>query len=336
MAPIKATVFRGGNKDGKVRQASETYDPKPDELVMRIVASGLCYTDHEYLGQDQVLGHEPVGIVEEVGSQCSRFKVGDRVGFGYNHGACLHCNECLSGNEYYCLERKMFGIDDLDRGSFASHCVIKEAFCFSIPENLTDEEAAPLNCAGVTVFGGLVKSGVKPWSRVGVVGQGGLGHLAIQFAHKMGCEVHVFSRTDNKKDEALKLGADYFHATKETSLKDLAKSIKLDILLVTISGQADWAGYFNLMAPLGKVCPLGISFDNMEHPYMTMLTQGIEVIGSVGGTRYVHEKMLEFAARNDVKPMVELLPMTEAGINEGFERLAKGDVRYRFVLKPSK
>lgn len=228
------TVFKG-SKDGSIRKSTTN---KPDQLTgdqvfLRITASGLCGTDEHYRAQDMVLGHEGAGVVEAVGPAVRKLKVGDRVGWGYQHDSCGECEYCLTGRETFCQERAMYGYADFDQGSFASHAVWKEAFLFKIPDSISDEDAAPLMCGGATVFNALRMYDIQPTSRVGIIGVGGLGHLAIQFASKMGCEVVVLSGTESKKEEAMKLGAHEFIAMKGKKDLDLGK--KLNCLLVTTS-----------------------------------------------------------------------------------------------------
>jgi D-arabinose 1-dehydrogenase-like Zn-dependent alcohol dehydrogenase len=227
------TVYKG-SKEGKIVKAQTTRgDLQDDQVLIKITASGLCGTDEHYAHADMALGHEGAGVVEELGPNVKDLKKGDRVGWGYEHNSCGRCDQCLTGRETYCAKREMYGDANLDQGSFASHAVWREAFVFRIPDELTDSEAAPLMCGGATVFNALYTYGVKPTDRVGVIGVGGLGHLAIQYASKMGCDVVVLSGTDSKKDEAMKLGANEFVSTKGKS--ELSVSRPIDALLVTTS-----------------------------------------------------------------------------------------------------
>ncbi len=155
-----------------------------------------------------VLGHEGVGVVVEVGPQVQYLKKGQRVGWGYQHDSCGHCSECLSGQEVFCSKRAMYGDNNRDQGSFATHAVWREAFLFEIPDEISSENAAPLQCGGATVFTAL--SNASPSETVGIMGVGGLGHLAIQFAAKMGRRVVVISGSDRKREQAMKLGAHKF------------------------------------------------------------------------------------------------------------------------------
>lgn len=229
------TVFKG-SKDGKIVKSQTTRpDLKNDEVLVKITASGLCGTDEHYRHADMGLGHEGAGVVQELGPTVKGLKKGDRVGWGYQHDSCGHCEWCLTGRETFCEQRAMYGYADLDQGSFGSHAVWREAFLFKIPDGITDQEAAPLMCGGATVFNALKMYNIQPTDRVGVMGVGGLGHLAIQFASKMGCDVIVFSGTESKKDEAIKLGATEFVAMKGRTELNIGR--KLDALLVTTSVQ---------------------------------------------------------------------------------------------------
>lgn len=228
------TVFKG-SKDGKIveTQTKKSDKLEGDHVYMRVTASGLCGTDLHYKTTDMGLGHEGVGVVEEVGPEVRSLKKGDRVGWSYNHDSCGECMQCMIGKEILCAKRAMYGYADLDQGSMASHAVWREKFLFRIPDEISDADAAPLMCGGATVFGALYGHGVEPLHRVGIIGVGGLGHLAIQFAAAMGCEVVVLSGTDSKKEQAMKLGANEFYAMKGKDKLDIGRP--LDHLVVTTS-----------------------------------------------------------------------------------------------------
>lgn len=275
-----------------------------------------------------VLGHEGVGIVEAVGPDVKYLKKGDRVGWGYEHDSCGHCNECLTGNEVFCPERALYGYANLDQGSFASHAIWREAFLFPTPDSIADEHAAPLQCGGATTFSAL--QGIKSTDVVAVMGVGGLGHLAIQFAAKMGCRVVVLSSSDRKRDEAFKLGAHEFIVTKDA--KELKVSRSINRLLVTAAAQPNWELILPIMAPRSTIYPLTVSFQNLEIPYMPFLVAGINIQGNLVANRSTHKQMLEFAAFHDIRPVVQTFPLTEAGIAEAMDKLDKGQVNYRAVL----
>ncbi|KAF7958019.1 hypothetical protein EAE96_003586 [Botrytis aclada] len=323
------TVFKG-RADGTPIKSTTTKpeELKGDSVLVKITASGVCGTDLHYKGADMVLGHEGVGIVESVGPDAKYLKKGDRVGWGYEHDSCGHCNECLTGNEVFCPERALYGYANLDQGSFASHAIWREAFLFPTPASIPDEYAAPLQCGGATTFSAL--QGIKSTDVVAVMGVGGLGHLAIQFAAKMGCRVVVLSSSDKKKDEATKLGAHEFIATKD--VKELKVSRPINRLLVTTAAQPNWELILPIMAPRSTIYPLTVSFQNLEIPYMPFLVAGINIQGNLVANRSAHKQMLDFAAFHDIKPIVQTFPMTEAGIADAMDKLDKGQVYYRAVL----
>lgn len=327
------TVFKG-EASGGIKKETTT---KPDELTgdqvfIKVTASGLCGTDLHYRHKDMALGHEGIGIVEKTGPLCKVLKTGDRVGWGYNHNFCGHCEQCLTGNDVYCAERALYGTADLDQGSFSSHAVWREVALFKLPDNLSDEDAAPLQCAGATVFSALQTIPTLPSETVGIMGVGGLGHLAIQFANKMGCRVVVLSGSDSKKDEAARLGAHEFIATK--GKKELSVSRRIDRLLVTTSAQPNWEQLIPILAPRASIYPLSVDAGNFEIPYMPMLLTGLTVQGSLVATRLVHERMLAFAALHQIKPVLQSFDMTEEGILDAMEKLEQGKVHFRAVLKP--
>jgi len=323
------TVYKG-SKEGKIiKSVTHKDDLAPNEVLIKVTHSGLCGTDAHHRHQDIVLGHEGVGIVQEIGKDVKSFKVGDRGGWGYEHDSCGRCEQCLTGQEVFCPERHLYGYSDFDQGSFATHAVWKETFLFQIPEEVESANAAPLMCAGATVFNTLHSYGVEATHRVGVVGVGGLGHLAIQFAAKMGCEVVVFSGTNSKEGEARKLGAREFVAMKGV---DKLKIKPVNHLVVTTSAQPDWKLYLSAMAPGGTIFPLGVSDGNISIPYMPMIAQGLRIQGVLVAPRNVCNKMLQFAAFHGINPIIQTFPLNVEGIEEAMEKLEKGQLRYRAVL----
>ena len=326
------TVYKGSEKGEVVESKTSKPELQPTEVLVKVTHSGLCGTDVHYKGIDMGLGHEGVGTVEEVGSAVKLFKKGDRAGWGYNHDSCGACKQCLTGNDIYCPDRKLYGAADLDQGSMASHAVWKESFLFKIPDAMTSEDAAPLQCGGITVYSALMENPIKPGDRVGVIGVGGLGHLAIQFASKMGCEVVVFSGTNTKEIEAKKLGAKEFYPTKGAKELKLEGGKGIDRLLVTASVQVDWSLYLPIMNPRGIIYPLSVSDDDFKIPYMPLLAGGIRIQGSVVGSKQLHHDMLEFAAAQDIRPVNQTFPLTKEGIDEAFKTLEDGKMRYRGVL----
>ncbi|KAJ4299133.1 hypothetical protein N0V90_004377 [Kalmusia sp. IMI 367209] len=326
------TVYKGSESGKIVKGHTTRPDLKGDEVLVKVNASGVCGTDEHYKHVDMGLGHEGAGVVEAVGPTVSSLKKGDRVGWGYAHDSCGHCEWCLTGKEQYCPDRKMYGDSDLDQGSFASHGVWREAFLFKIPDALSDFDAAPLMCGGATVFNALKGNGIQSTDRVGIMGVGGLGHLAIQFASKMGCDVVVLSGTDSKKEEALKLGAKDFIATKGKSDIDVGR--KIDVLLVTTSFMPDWKVIMPTLAPTATIIPLTVSDGDFSIPQLPLILGGYTIQGVAVSARAVHRQMLAFAALHDIKPIVMKFPMSEDGIEDAMGTLRDGKMRYRGVLVP--
>ena len=221
-----------------------------------------------------------------------------------------------------------YGYANYDQGCFATNAIWKAAFVFKIPNSIDPAYAAPLMCGGATVYHAL--EFVKPSERVGIIGVGGLGHLAIQFASKMGCEVVVFSSTDSKKAEAMSLGATQFIATKNQEILDVGKP--LNHLLVTTSAQPNWAQFFPLLAPRANIYPLTVSSDELSVPYGPITRKELRIQGSLVSPRQTHREMIEFAALHGIKPIIETFPLTKDGIVEALDKLRAGRMRYRGVL----
>ena len=224
----------------------------------------------------------------------------------------------------------MYGYADLDQGSMAQYAVWNEDFVFKIPDGLDLEIAAPLMCGGATVFNALKFVPVKSTDRVGVIGVGGLGHLAIQYAAKMGCQVVVFSGTDSKREEAISLGAKEFYATKGVS--KLENIGQIDRLLVTTSAQPNWELYLPIMAPNGSIYPLSVADGDLKLPYMPILAGGLTIVGSIVAARQIHREMLEFTAVHGIKPIIQKFPLSQEGVEAAFKQLEDGNMRYRGVL----
>ncbi|KAL6812666.1 GroES-like protein [Trichoderma camerunense] len=324
-------VYKGSASDG-IQEANTT---KPeltgDQVLVKITSSGLCGTDLHYKAADMVLGHEGAGVVQQIGPDVKTLKLGDRVGWGYQANSCGLCEQCLSGNDEYCPDREIYGVANLDQGSFAEAIVWREAFLFKIPDNITDNDAAPLMCGGATVWNALHKYGLSSTATVGVIGVGGLGHLAIQFASKMGMNVVVLSTSEAKKDEALSLGANIFAVTNGKDAINIGAA-KLDALLVTASVDMEWDAYLPLLKPQAMIIPLTIHFGNFSIPQYPLLGFGYRIQGTVISSRGELKKMLEFASRNDVRPVTMLFPLNKAGIEDSIKTLIDGKMRYRGVL----
>jgi D-arabinose 1-dehydrogenase-like Zn-dependent alcohol dehydrogenase len=229
-------VFRG--VEGKITGTTVAIpELGPHDVLIRITHTGVCHSDLGFFkgGAPIALGHEGVGEVVAIGSGVKQFKIGDRAGGGFHRDSCGHCKYCLTGNDIFCNERVILGEGDYDNGTFGQYYIGKETYVHRIPDNIPSDEAAPLQCAGATTYSALINN-IKPTQRVGIMGIGGLGHLAIQFASKMGAEVVVFSTTKSKEAEAREFGANEF-----VLLNELDKlKAPVDVLVLTASKYPDW------------------------------------------------------------------------------------------------
>lgn len=313
------------------------YDPgelKPGEIEIRISHCGVCHADASLVDNDWgtsqypfIPGHEIVGTIAELGSAVQGFAVGDRVGVGWQADSCGRCEWCRKGEENLCALAQQTCVHR--HGGYAESIRVNARFAVKIPAALDSETAAPLLCAGITVYSPLRTLGINPSSRVGVIGIGGLGHLALQFARVFGAEVTAFSSTANKEDEALKLGAHHFVNSRESkAVNGLAGS--LDLILSTANADQDWAGYVNTLRPHGTLCFVGVPPKPITLPAFPLISAARSVCGSnIGGPPHIAE-MLDVAARHGVKAKVERFKMSEA--NQALKRARKGQARYRAVL----
>jgi uncharacterized zinc-type alcohol dehydrogenase-like protein len=313
------------------------YDPgplQPNDVEILISHCGVCHSDvslidHEW-GISQfpfIPGHEVVGTVAEVGIGVQSLKPGQRVGVGWQCDSCGHCEWCLRGIQEQCAKAALTCVGR--NGGFADRIRVNSRFAIPMPEALDSETAAPLLCAGNTVYSPLRLHGVNPSSRVGIVGIGGLGHLAIQFARAFGADVTAFSSSAEKQDEALSLGAHHFVNTRESkALKSLAGSF--DLILSTISGDSDWKAYVQALRPKGSLVFTGIPKKPASFAVMPMILQEQNVAGAraTGPARIA--EMLDVAARHKIRATVERFDMRDA--NLAVEKARKGAVRYRAVL----
>lgn len=323
-------VYKGsaeGIQEGQTTKPNLT----GDQVFVKVSASGLCGTDLHYRAAGIVLGHEGAGVVQEVGPDVKHFEAGDRVGWGYQANSCGLCEQCLSGNDEYCPEREIYGEANQDQGSFGEAVVWREAFLFKIPDTISDADAAPLMCGGATIWSALHKYGLSSTSTIGIIGVGGLGHLAIQFASKLGMNVVVLSTNESKKDEALKLGANHFVNTSNTETIDVGPS-KLDALMVTASVEIKWETYMPLLKPQAMILPLTVHFGNFTMPHFPMIGNGLRIQGTVIASRLELKRMLDFASRHNIRPVTMLFPLNKVGIEDSMKILSDGKMRYRGVL----
>jgi uncharacterized zinc-type alcohol dehydrogenase-like protein len=316
---------------------SYKYDPgelKPNEIEVKISHCGVCHSDIALIDNDFgiskfpfIPGHEIVGSVVDVGTDVKDHKVGERVGIGWQSDSCGICEWCRQGDEHLCAQAQPTCVGR--NGGYAERIRVNARFAIPVPKVLESENVAPLLCAGITVYSPLRNHDVRPSSRVGIIGIGGLGHIGLQFAKAFGAEVTAFSTSKDKEAEAKSLGADHFVNTRDTgALKKVAGSF--DLLLSTVSGDQDWAGYVNALRPKGTLCIVGFPPGAISLQAVPLIVGQKSVAGSPSGSpRDLHE-MLDVAARHGVKAITERFAMSKA--NDAVARVKKNQVRYRAVL----
>jgi alcohol/geraniol dehydrogenase (NADP+) len=312
------------------------YEPSPlgaHDVEIGITHCGICHSDVHLVDGDwgmgsypMVPGHEIVGTVAAVGPEAAPLKPGDRVGVGWQRGACLQCDACLSGDENLCAGAAATCVDN--HGGFADGIRLDGRFAFPIPEALSSEAAAPLLCGGVTVYCPL-RRWVRPSMRVGVVGIGGLGHLALQFASAMGCEVAAISSSPDKEPDARTFGAHAFLATRDPKALRSARGT-LDFILSTVFVPQDWTGLLGALRPNGILCLVGGPAEPLIVPAFALIGGQKTVTASVIGGRPAIREMLEFAARHGIAARTERRPLADA--NEALDHVRSGRARYRVVL----
>ncbi len=306
----------------------------PDDVEIEVSCCGVCASDLHMLHNNWGLssypivpGHEVVGIVRELGPAVTHLKVGDRVGVGWQSAACMHCEWCQSGEHELCPTQEATCVGR--HGGFADRLRVDGRFAIPIPDALESEPAAPLLCAGITVFNPLMTLGVRSTDRVGVIGVGGLGHLALQFAKAFGCRVTGFSTTADKEADARRFGADDFVVSKDEGAMKAAGG-SLDFILSTVAVDLPWDAYIAALRPKGTLCLVGIPESAVSFQAFPVIGGRRQVCGSPIGSPAMQARMLRFAARTGVRPLIEKMPMAEA--DTAMEKLRKNTARYRVVL----
>lgn len=319
-------------------------DLKDNDVEISVKYSGICHTDMHMVDNDwkcsqypMVPGHEVAGVVTRVGSKCESVKVGDQVGVGYYCWSCRECDFCKSGQENYCpkaVQNYGFAMPDgeITMGGYSNKCVVPEEFAVPIPKELPLEYAAPLLCAGITVYSPMSYLKMQtPGKRIGVVGLGGLGHCAVLFGAAFGNEVTVISTSKSKEALATELGAKHFCvSTDPESVKNHLNT--LDFIVDTVATDKNMDLYLSLMRTNGVLVTVGlpeVSIALKVSP-MSLVFGRKSVMGSIVGSVSEQAEMMKFCAEKKIRPMIEVQPAKE--INTCFERLKKNDVRFRFVL----
>ncbi|MGX6601311.1 NAD(P)-dependent alcohol dehydrogenase [Micromonosporaceae bacterium Da 78-11] len=325
-----------------VRGKIERRDVGPKDVLIEIAYAGICHSDIHTVRGDWgpvpyplVVGHEIVGTVAEVGDEVTRHQVGDRVGVGCMVNSCRECENCQAGQQQYCTKGNTgtYAAVDLDgtvtQGGYSTHVVVVEDFVLRVPEAIPYESAAPLLCAGITTYSPLAHWKAGPGRRVAVVGMGGLGHMAVKFAHAMGAEVTVLSQTLAKKDDGLRLGADHYYATGDAStFETLADTF--DLIINTVSAKVDINAYLALLRLDGTLVSVGAPPEPLPVQVFALFGNRRSFAGSGIGSIDETQEMLDFCAEKDITAEVEVVGADE--VNDAWDRVLSSDVRYRFVI----
>ncbi len=342
VAPTRAYAAQAADS-GMGPWQYEPRQPRPDDVALEVLFCGVCHTDIHFVEDDWgmtvypvVPGHEIIGRVTSVGSDVTRFKAGDMVGVGCLVDSCRECSSCTQGLEQYCVNGNVFTYNGVDLhdgrityGGYSERMLVSERFVVRVPDGLDPAAAAPLLCAGITTYSPFRHVGVKKGDRVGVVGMGGLGHMGIKFAKALGAEVTLFTRSTGKVEEGMRNGADHVViSSDEGQMAQAAGS--LDYILDTVPVEHDLNPYIACLAVDGVILIVGqlTPLNNIETFPMVMGRRSI-LCSAIGGLPETQE-VLDFCAEHGVSCDIEMLDIRN--IDEAYERMKRGDVRYRFVI----
>jgi uncharacterized zinc-type alcohol dehydrogenase-like protein len=347
---IKAKGFAALKpKEHLVPYSFERREPKEHDVVIDIKFCGVCHSDI-HMTRDEwgfgspfpmVPGHEIAGVVRKVGTKVAKYKVGDRVGVGCMVDSCRECAHCKQELENYCIpgNTMTYGSPERDgsaitQGGYSDVVVVNEDFVLKIPDNLPLDKAAPLLCAGITTYSPLKHWNAGPGKKVGVMGLGGLGHMAVKIASALGAEVTVISHSENKREDAKKLGGHQFLLTKTPEVFQ-QNALSFDLIINTISSaEIDLGSYLSLLKMDGTLVSVGAPDKPLSlHPFPLILMRR-SYAGSVIGSIKETQEMLNFCGKHNITPEIEIISPDK--INQAFERVLKSDVRYRFVIDMGK
>lgn len=321
----------------------ERREPGPKDVQIEILYCGVCHSDLHQVRNEwgnsiypMVPGHEIVGRVTAVGSDVTKFKEGDLAGVGCLVDSCRECSSCKKGLEQYCENGWTGTYNGYERdgktvtyGGYSKQIVTTEDFVLKVPESLDLKAVAPLLCAGITTYSPLRKWGIGKGHKVGVLGLGGLGHMAVKFAVTFGAEVTMLSHSPSKEADAKRLGAHHFALTsKEETLQSLTKSF--DFIIDTVSAPHDYNVYLNLLNTDGVMICVGVPPEPAQVVGFNLIFQRRSIAGSLIGGLPETQEMLDFCAKHNIVSDVEMIDIKN--INEAYERMLKGDVKYRFVI----
>ena len=313
------------------------YDPGPlaaEDVEIAVEHCGICHSDLSVIDNEwmntkypMVPGHEVIGRVTALGSAAKGLEVGQRVGVGWNAGSCMHCRPCLSGDQHLCPTAQATILGHY--GGFADRMRAHWAWAIPIPEGLSTAEAGPLLCGGVTVFSPLMLNDIRPTDSVGIVGIGGLGHMALKFCRAWGCEVTAFTSSESKADEARSFGAHKVLSSRDSSAIRAAAD-SLDCVIVTVNVPLDWPAIVGTLKGNGTLHVVGAVLEPIPVSAFDLIGRQRKVTGSPTGSPVRIATMLEFATRHQVLPQTEHYPLEE--VNAALDRLRSGKARYRIVL----
>ncbi|PSN08486.1 alcohol dehydrogenase [filamentous cyanobacterium CCT1] len=314
------------------------YEPGPlgqEEVEIQVEYCGICHSDLSMAKNDWgisqyplIPGHEVVGTVAAMGDRVTTLTLGQRVGLGWFSHSCMHCEWCMSGNHNLCptAEQTIVG----RYGGFADKVRAHQEWVLPLPEGLDPAKVGPLFCGGVTVFSPIVELDIQPTDRVGVIGIGGLGHMALKFLRAWGCSVTAFSSNPAKEAEAREMGANHVIDSRDTSALEAAAST-FDLILCTANADLDWGTYINALRPKGRLHFVGVVPSAISAYAFPLILGQKSISGSPLGSPATVGKMLEFAARHQIEPITETFSFSQ--LNEAMKHLESGKARYRIVLK---
>ena len=323
----------------------ERRDLRPDDVRIDIAWAGICHTDIHQARDEwgggvfpMTPGHEIVGTVSEVGSEVTDHAVGDLVGVGCFVDSCLECEACRDGEEQFCAEGvvQTYGAEDRHGertyGGYSQQVVVRDHFVVRIPDGADPAGTTPLLCAGITTYAPLKRHGVGPGSRVGIIGMGGLGHVAVKIAAAMGADVAVLSRTDSKSEDGLAFGAKEYFATEDESVFTEQQG-SFDLLLNTVGAAVPLDSFLGLLGRGGTMVNLGAPSESLEASAFSLLTMRRGLEGSMVGGLPQTQEMLEFCAEHGITATVEVISADQ--VDDYYDRIVDGDVRYRAVIDVS-
>ena len=330
---VKAYAALNAGEDLKPYEY-ESKKLEQNEIRIKVYSCGICHSDISAIDNSwgkskypMIAGHEIIGEVIEIASNSSMHKIGDTVGLGWHSGYCNNCDYCDVGDHNFCSNTKKTVFSQF--GGFAEEVVAEEESVIPIPPKQNLEYAGPLLCGGITVFTPIVEFGINEKHKVGVIGIGGLGHLAIQFYKALGCHVTAFTNSQDKNDFIKKMGADdVVSSTDQVTLKNLGA--KFDLLISTVNVSLDWNLYLNIIKPRGRLHFVGAVLEPIKSSVFSLMTGRRSISGSPVGSPKNIKKMLNFCVEHNIKPIVEHFKFSD--INNAIEKVRSNEVRFRAVL----